>query len=515
MKIGRRGPRKASAIQKKNLIQNAKKLAEDPLKVIPKCEDSCLICKFGRAKRKIKKIAKYSDDKRKLKKYAKRGPDLSKAVAATILFGIEEEADLITTARTPEGEIAYAKKGKASKKRLIGVQHFNDPKKRLIAYSKESKKGFYFYSMEDKVVCTGKKAKPPKKFVKDAIKRVPYDLSKEKGVYSCGHTDGDTEKTYFTLNWKGAGKKFSVCERCARKEVNLFVIFTERMLSKDTSDSFSLEGTLNMRCEGDCENCKFDGRISVSDDLREKYFKGLSDDQFLQKYGEDAKSVLKSRNELFIKGDVCYGEDMKTFLENLDFERWEKPAIVILLKKAGGAVLEDGTINELLEEHWKDHEIEVMRSILDDRGTIKEVLDKDLRPREMLRELYSKKKKKKEMKDLPEFKKLPPEGRFADKIGRVYKVKGEEEAINKIEEYSLSNKRVKAIAYGFYVVFGRADSKKWKYEDSEVESGEFLADYIEELLEAKGEDYAGKLQEVVKMSGSTEAVILENGREMR
>ncbi len=156
----RRGPRKASKIQKKNLIENAKSLAEDPMKVIPECQDSCLFCKFGRAKRKIKKIVKYADNEKKLKKYANRGPDLSQAVAGTILFGIQEKAKKITTAKSPQGEIAYAKKGGATKKRLVGVQHFDDPKKRLIAFSKEAQKGYYFYSFDDKVVCTGKKPQP-------------------------------------------------------------------------------------------------------------------------------------------------------------------------------------------------------------------------------------------------------------------------------------------------------------------------------------------------------------------
>ncbi len=511
----RRGPRKASSIQKKELINDAKKLAKDPLKVIPECRDSCLLCKYGRAKRKIKKIAKYSDNKKKLKKYSKRGADLSKAVAGTILFGIEEEADLITTAKTPVGEIAYAKKGKAGKKRLIGVQHFKDPKKRLITYDKEAEKGFHFYSLEDKVVCTGKNPQPPEDFLKDAIEKVPYHFSGGGDSYSCGHTDKNDGGTHLILDWKSAGKKFSICKSCAKNDVNLFVVLTERKLSKDNSRSFSLSGRFGMKCEADCESCRAEEKIPVPGKLSDKYFEGLSDYQFLKRYIKKARETLKERSDLFINGDRCYGNDLKSFLQSLDFERWEKRPIVTLLKKTGGAVLDEGTINELLEEYWGDHKKGVLRSVLDDDQAIEEVLDEDLRPRETLRELYSRKKKKKEMKDLPEFKKLPAEARFADKVARVFKVKGEEEAINRIEKYDLSETRIKSIAYGFYVVFGRDESKKWKYDQSEVESGEFLADYIKGLLEAKGIEYAKKLQQLVKMSGSTEAVVLESGKKMR
>ncbi len=519
MIFGRRGPRKASNIQRRNLVKNAKNLAKDPLKVVPECEGSCLLCKFGRSKRKIKKIAKYSrsKDTKKLEKYAKRGTGLSKAVASTLLFGIEKEADLVTTAMTPQGEIAYAKRRNVNTKRLVGVQHFDDPQKRLIAYSPESEKGFHFYSVGDKVVCTGKEPDPPKKYVKDAMERIPYTLSKKGDTYVCPHIGnrGKKEEKDLTLKWKKAGKSFTLCQRCAKDDKNLFMIFTERKLSDDNSRAFSIHGRWKMRCEGDCETCRLEERGNVKKGLRKDYFNGLSDGEFLKRYTKESKTGIKERGNLFIKGDVCYGKDMKAFIDQLDYEPWEKPAVISLLKKTGEAVLEEGTVNELLEEYWDGYKTEVMRSILADEEVIKEVLDKDLRPRELLRELNSEKKKKEELKNLPEFKKLPPEAKFADRIAKIYKVEGKEEAINDIEKHSLSDKRIKSIAYGFYVAFGKGESKKWKYDQAEVESGEFLAEYIQKLLDSTGKEYAKKLKDIVKMSGSTATVVLTSGERMR
>jgi len=483
------------------------------MKVIPECQDSCLFCKFGRAKRKIKKIEKYADNERKLEKYAKRGPDLSQAVAGTILFGIQEEAKKITTAKSPGGEIAYAKKGGATKKRLVGIQHFDDPRKRLIAFSKEAEKGYYFYSLKDRVVCTGKKPNPPKKFVKTAIEKIPYRISKKDDDYTCGHIK--KEKSRFDLHWKSVDKTFSICEDCAEDSTNLFKVISERMLSPDNSKSFSLSASLGLRCEGDCESCELTRKIPISDDLTDKYFKTLSDKKLISRYSEEARSVLKNDKNIFIIDDICYGKDKKEFLKNIIHEPWERPALVELTKKTNGAVLDDGTVNEFLELYWADHKSEVMKAIFDDDQSIEEVLSKDIRPREKLRELNDMKKKKEEMDTLPEFKKLPPEAEFADSIARIYKVKGQEDAINEIENHNLSDTRLKSIAYGFYIVFGKGDSKRWKYEDSEVESGEFLADHIEELIHSEGEDYAENLQNVVKMSGSTNTVVLKDGKRMR
>lgn len=511
----RRGPRKASEIQKKNLIENAKDLANDPMKVIPKCGDSCLFCKFGRAKRKIKKIKKYSDNEKKLEKYANRGPDLSKAVAGTILFGIQEEAKKITTAKTPEGEIAYAKKGDASTKRLTGIQHFPDPKKRLIAYSKEAEKGYYFYSVQDKVICTCKKDKPPKPFVKSSIKGTEYDLKKyDERKFSCGH-EKKSEVSNMKLNWESADISFTICEKCADDSKNLFKNLTKKMISPDNSKSFTLQGELGLKCESDCENCNLAQKITPSKDLTQEYFEKLSDKNFIDKYSQEARKDIENKYNVFIIGELCFGEDKKSFVKHIDHEKWERPALAELVKKTKGAVLNEGTVNEFLEKYWENHKKDVLSAIFADKESIEEVLEMDIRPREKLRELRQKGKKKEKLDSLPDFKKLPPEAEFADSIARVYKVKEEEDAITEIENYSLSDKNLKSIAYGFYVTFGKEESKKWKYEGSEVETGEFLSEFIEKLLESEGKDYAENLQQIVKMSGSTEAVVLKSGKKMR
>lgn len=509
----RRGPKKASEIQKKNLKENAQSLAKNPMKVIPECEDSCLFCKFGRAKRKIKKIDKYSQNEKKLEKYAKRGPDLSRAVAGTILFGIQGEAKKVTTTKSPEGEIAYAKKGKASKQRLIGVQHFDDPRIRLIAFTNEADKGYYFYSVGEKVICTGKKPQPPDKFVKEAIERIPYALSEKDGTYTCGHT-GEGRGS-LKLRWESAEKEFFVCEDCVDSTTNLFSVLAARMLSSDNSESFSLKSELGLRCEGDCESCRLAEDIPISEELSEDYFNNLSDKELIKRHYDEARLSIENKYDIYIIGDVCFGRDKKAFLNHIDHHDWERPALVKLIKKTKGAVLEEGTVNEFLEKYWDSYKQEVMSAIIDDEGAIEEVLSKDIRPREKLRDLNEVKQKKEEMSSLPEFKELPPEAEFADTIARVYKVKGEEEAINEIENHNLSDTRLKSVAFGFYTVFGKGNSKRWKYEDTEVDSGEFLSDHIEELLEAEKEEYAEKLQDVVKMSGSTAKVILKDGKEMR
>ncbi|MFW6196360.1 MAG: hypothetical protein ACOC5D_03395 [Thermoplasmatota archaeon] len=519
MAFNSRNPKRASAVQEKKLVKTAKNIAEDPLRVIPECKGSCFLCKFSRDEKKIKKIMKYKDNEKKLKRYTKRGSDLSKAVASSMLLALTEKAPKLARARTPEGEIVYAKGGKASNERLIGIQHFNDPKIRLITYTPESKKGYFFYSLEDHVVCTGKEDNPPAGFVENTVEKAPYNLDKENGVYTCGHTSERYNNSYLVLEWIGAGKKFKICSDCAKKKENLFISLGRRMISKDNSNSFSISANYRMECKSDCEQCIFDKDISVSDELKEKYFGSISDRKFLNEFRREAFDNLESKSNIFAVGEYCYGKDKKAFISHLKYEEWEKPVLRVIMKRLDGMVLREGTVNELLSKVWKKYGKLAIKSLVPEEDVTQEYCDKvekdDEKPRDVLREVVDYKKKKEKLKGIPEFKKLPPKAKFAHDVTIKYKTEGTNEAVKFIENKKIQNTRMKSLAYGFLVAFGKESSHKWKYSETEVESGEHLSIFIDDMLDSEGTEYAEKLQRLLKESGSTASVILEDGSKLR
>ncbi len=520
MSMFRRGPKRASRVEEKKLIESAKVLAKDPMKVIPECEDSCFLCKFGRAKRKIKKIAKYKDNEDKLKKYSKRGPDLSKATAGTLLLALKEEAPLLARAKTPGGEISYAKRGDATKERLIGIQHFDDPTLRLLAYSKEADKGYYFFSWNGDVVCTGKKDDPPKDYVKNVISDFPYKIKKSKGVYTCGHTTKNRDRSYFILRWKGAGIKFSICDRCARGDTNLFHYISKGMISKDNTASFSIETVYKMRCRADCSSCQNENRISLPDKVLESYYNNnISDISLVQKIDDIGWKKKKKQNDIYAVDGVCYGNDMGSFLRKFDYDEWEAEAIKKAIESRDGIVLEEGTVNELLKRVWKTEGIDILTVITRDEKTAEKIYkegeENETLPRDSLRKARRIKKVNRELEKIPEFKELPPKAKFVHDLVLTYKTEGEEAIVKKIDGMNLTDTRVKSIAYGFLIALGKGSSKKWKYTESEVDSGEFMVEYIEKLLDSSGKEYAQALQDLVKVSGSTAVVTMEDGTKLR
>ncbi|MFO7991991.1 MAG: hypothetical protein R6U61_06850 [Thermoplasmata archaeon] len=519
MAMRRKRPKRASKVQERKLINNARKLAKDPLKVIPKCEGRCFLCKFSRAEKYIKKIVKHKEDKEYLKKYSNKGPDLAKAVAGTLLLALTHKAPLLASTRTPDGKISYAKRGNANEERLIGVQHFNDPHLRLLAYSFEAKKGFYFYSWDDNIVCTGKKDNPPNGYVKNTLDSLPYNMRKRGDKIICPHiTNGD--RSYIQIDWSAAGLTLKLCSRCADNNKNLVHHLSRGMISKDNSKSFEISTRYNMMCRTDCSECKLDRNISMDKDLVKAYERGeTSDRELLRKYKRDAMKTLVDRSRVYIVGDYCYGSDMGALLRQFDYESWEEEVIKKAIESANSIVLEQGTVNELLEKVWDEGALDLIKTITNDDGMAEQIYQKyhesSVNPRDVLRKAMSKRKEKDRLSSLPEFKDLPPKAKLANDLARLYKIKGEDSVLRQIDNSNLSDTRMKSLAFGFLAALDKGDTKKWKFNSHEIESGEYLSSYVKKLLNSEGMEYANALQELIKMSGSTSMLTLKNGKKLR
>ncbi len=512
----RKGPKRASKVEEQKLIEMGQKLKKDPSVVIPRCEDNCLLCKFGKEKRWMKKLEASKEDKNKLEKYSKKGPDLTKAVAATMLLAHEKKAKVLATASIPGGKISYAKKGNAGAKYLVGVQYFDDPFLRLMAYHEYSQKGYYIYSWKDNIVCTGKDDKPPKGYIKDRLGSTPYDLRSKGKKFSCPHDH--EENSSFTLRWITPECSIKICERCASKGSNMFIHLSEGIASPENKNMFDLSGEYRMKCESDCDTCIAAGDTSLKKEVKEEFFKGsISDRDLIEKIIEDKRKILKNRKHIFAVGERCFGKDADAFLESLRYESWEQDVLKKTIELTGPVMLEQGTVNELLELGWKEDPYEILKVLLDDEDRIGELVeDSDKKiPRDIVREANKRKTELDELSALPNFSKLPPRAKLAHELSLAYKTGGAEQAINYLKGVNPRETRMKSIAYSFLVAIGRAESHRWKYADNEVETGEFLSTYFKKLIDSSGEEYAKTLQELLKMSGSTETIVLEDGSKLR
>jgi hypothetical protein len=100
---------------------------------------------------------------------------------------------------------------------------------------------------------------------------------------------------------------------------------------------------------------------------------------------------------------------------------------------------------------------------------------------------------------------LPPLAKFADRIARGYKTRGEQEIL-KILSQPKKNPNEKAIQYAFLLAIGKNKDTAWKYSSTEIELGGYLQKFAEKLLVAQSEGYDDALKKLIFATGSTEKI---------
>ena len=146
--MGRRssGIKSASKGQQDKLNKRARKLSEKPSLLIPECIGECRSCDLEKLEAKLIKISKFRGNSNVLQKLAKSGGQMERAYAVMLILDEEDSAPFLGVARMSSGEVSYANRGKVKKEILIGVQHYDDPKFGLLAYSDFAlKKNLHLY----------------------------------------------------------------------------------------------------------------------------------------------------------------------------------------------------------------------------------------------------------------------------------------------------------------------------------------------------------------------------------
>jgi hypothetical protein len=175
--------RTAAKSMEKKLIENAKKLRDDPYLVLPDYDDNYSKKYFDKIKKNFDKINRFNEDIKKLEKLAnKRG--LEGAFAGTLLLANSEKAPYLGVAKFPTGDVSYAQRGRAEKEKLIAIQYFDHPVLRLLGIKDiAQKRKLHIYSWDEGYVSTGLNANPPPEFVNFILNKI--GLKNKNGFATC------------------------------------------------------------------------------------------------------------------------------------------------------------------------------------------------------------------------------------------------------------------------------------------------------------------------------------------
>ncbi|MEM0448702.1 MAG: hypothetical protein QW520_02645 [Methanomassiliicoccales archaeon] len=486
----------------KDLLERSRRLAEDPSLLIPKCEQGCRRCPFDKLLKKMEKVQRYKEDAEYLISLASHGDQLVRAYAATISLQASGKIPFLTVRKLPIGDVSYAVRGKVEAEKLIGVQHFDDPDLRLLAFWDIARQeDVHIYSETEGLRCS-EAAKAPPSFVKETLESITYELDQQ---HSCGHRDAPLT---LRVAWASAGITITICSDCAER-VNLLQELTSRIAARDPTDDFSLEVRYSPLCVSHSV-CPTRTPFSMSQALRERYRKGEIDDvSLMERYLAERESNLrKSSRELYILGSMCYGSDKEAFIAALKGSEGEIKAISGLVRAKPMVILSSSDqTSKVIADIWQEHKENLLSQV-----SVEEIWRPLLQqapsmpPGQMVQEAYRLQRSRGIIDRLPQYTFRGPIGSMTDDLARAFKTEGRSGMVRAIDRYPAREHRAKAVVYGFLMAIGEADSRAWQFTAEEKDFGKYLAEFIRTLLESEGKAYDEALRNVLMACGASETL---------
>lgn len=491
-----RGAKHTSKRQEKELMQRAVDLAEDPEILRPRCIGSCRRCHFDKSFKRISSLRPIMGDAEKLNKAAGRGSDsLFKAYAGTVSLAAAGKIPYLATAKMPSGDISFAVRGKVKHDKLIGVQYYDDPDMRLLAYTDTSKKRkLRMYSMGDEVLCCDRPGFPDE-YIDERAASSTYDLDEEG---SCGH---ELSRGHLVLSMDGGRRTVRVCRSCAGDR-NLLHHFISRMTAPDPLREIDVHVVHSYH---DMESPELQDFL-VDEDLREAYVRGsLNDRKLIDEVVKRRSQEMRSSGAgVLMIGDRNYGRDLESFLKDLRGSDDEKQVLRNFLEKDFVTVLVKGdrsseAINALWEEH---HDALIIAAsspeVLEEMGDVS-----GKNPGKAVSEAIMRQQAKGILADIPVFSELGEVGGYADRLARAFKTGGPP-AVRKYIESETRGYRNRAVGLAFLRATGE-QFNTWQYNKEELDFSEYLEQFAKAMMEAKGEAYADSLANMIVASGSGES----------
>lgn len=497
-----RGAKATPKTLERDLLEKSRLLAGKPQLLMPQCTKDCRRCDIRKAVSKMEKVSQKRSDPKKLEHAMNWGDHLVRAYAATISLHEAGKVPYLAATKTPMGEVSYAVRGKVEKDKLIGVQHYDHPELRLLAlWDTARKRGLHIYSTEKCAICSPDGPQPPAEYVDEAISLLPYDLD-DNG--DCPHVkDGRGLK----VRWKGAGTTIRVCPSCSG-DVNTVHALAGRIAAKDPTDDFEVEVISELKCDGECPDCRVKEAYSLPRDLVDRYLKAeLNDAALLEAHARSrAEAIRQKQDEVYMVGEMCYGRDKERFLAALRGSEVEKKAISALISSGKMCVLSrtDQAAN-LISDLWPEHHDALLAAVASP-DIVKRVLAErsELTPSQMVVEAGRMEAYRGIESTLPTFRSLGPVGSYADRIARTAKTEGKDASLRLIEKTKGTDHRLRSVSFAFISALGEGQTKGWQFTREEMDYGSYLAPFAQRLIESQGDDYAEGLKLLLEASGSNE-----------
>jgi len=487
-----RGARHAPKRLEGDMMAMSKALYEDPGILRPKCAGRCRRCHFDKTFAAIEKLDKFKGSADALNKMSQKGSDdMVKAYAGVISVYADGRVPLLTSAKLAGEDVPFMMRGRVSNAKMIGIQYYDDPRKRLLLYNDfAKKKKLHMYSLNDELVCSDT-ANMPKDYLLDMFFETPYDFVDDT---KCNHISDGT----LVIRVRSLNEEIRICSECA-EDVSTLLYLISRMIANDPLDDFdvSVEHRYHTAKEGSVDK--------ITDDILKQYAVGkITDRGIVDMILKGKKRDLTgSGQSAYMIGSKHYGDDLNAFVGDLKGTDAEKDVLKKYLeghKKA--VILRSDRMTEALGTLWKDGAKDIL-TIASSEEVVNKMGDLSrLVPSEAINNAITNQMSLAVAAKIPQIRNLGPIGKLADRFARSVMAGGGEVLKKDILAASLKESRSKAVARAFILSAGIDVPGKWS--DEEEEHAKFLKQFVDNLISSEGKGYIAAMENLLAASGSGE-----------
>lgn len=499
---GRRGSiRSGTGKMTERILENAGYLRDHPEDAVPQCQGSCsLWCTFRRARRRVSKMHKHRDDPDKLKKMGQRFHQIGRAYSAALRIDDagKEGLEYFQNVNTPKGKVPIAPWAEAPAPCHVGMQHHHDPMLRMMIALPFVGEGEAIFATETGLVCAHD-GRPPDEAL-DAIAE-QFNLREESpDVYRAPGSE-DPDRPHLELTWTEPGIQMHLSPPSTGD--NAISVLQGRMLTRSLLELIDVRVHLPPLedPQGTTEAARV---IELPEPVLLSYAGGEMSDLDLVNEAEKARAarLQAGADPMVVFEDRIHRPPFEDLIDRLDPEPpMDEILDVVLDRLDRSIVLTKGTAVELLHTLWREHGEAALVEVLGEAG--RELYEPDASPNDLEKlagQAAEHRSKQRVARELPGYDELPTPVDLVDTVARAYLSGGKQAATRHLT--SAPPRTHQAIALALVRALD-LPSPSWTIEPRERDMAEHLEPYVEEVLEARGDDYHDALQTVLKATGST------------
>lgn len=493
-----RGVKQASKRLEDDILGRSRDIAEDPGLLRPMCAGNCKKCVFDKVFKDIDKVAEHRNDESVCLKYASKGffDDMAKAYAGTISLNAAGKIPLLATANIGGEKVPYAVRGAVNPALLIGCQHFDDPKIRLLYYNPIIKKHkLHLYSFSEGLVCSDKPSMP-EDYLYDAWWDTPYKF-RDDGI-DCGHTSAVS----LNIHIKSLDKTIHICEDCV-KEIPTLAYLVSKLCAVDPLDDFEI--TVEHKYHSENES----GIVKIENDDLKSYMIGkLNDRLLLEKIKREKLGNLTQSNGLtLIIGEKNYGSDLNGFIDSLEGPENEKTGLrTLLADNPLPVILKNGKTSEAIGVLWDSRWKEIIAAFTSKEFSERYTERPRSSPAMVLETAHREFISLDVVKSLPVFNKPGYVTKLADSLAKAYKVGGYPMLLETALSSTAKDTSSRVLMTAFVRLFDEKAQLHFTTTPDDEDFAEFLKPFVKNLIEADGKNYRDSMNTLLMACRSGESV---------